>query len=214
MIVCISLALICQQRAFWVWVNSYFKSRKIFVFVKYDWFSGGQISWKLGKRWAYLGQFSGSSLVISEDEGDEYLLDFPLGRNPTEVGEVDAIQGIVRNEVTTPLVLIRVHAGHHRFTTPTGNNYTLLTTMMTNLQVLEEENNNWRKLWWGDSLCRSNAPINVIPHYHRYGLRWGKVGICIPVNYNSPPTGEVLAIQTSVETGSLLLIRWPGCDLD
>jgi len=24
----------------------------------------------------------------------------------------------------------------------------------------------------------------------------GKVGICIPENYNSPPTGEVLAIRT------------------
>jgi len=34
-----------------------------------------------------------------------------------------------------------------------------------------------------------------MPHYPRYGLRWGKVGTCIPENYNSPPTGEVLAIQ-------------------
>jgi len=40
------------------------------------------------------------------------------------------------------------------------------------------------------------APINVMLHYPRYGLRWGKVGICIPENYNSPPNGEVLAIQT------------------
>jgi len=38
-----------------------------------------------------------------------------------------------------------------------------------------------------------NALIIVMPHYHRYGLN---VGICIPENYNSPPTGEVLAIQT------------------
>jgi len=35
-----------------------------------------------------------------------------------------------------------------------------------------------------------------MPHYHRYWLRWGKMGICIPENYNSPLTGEVLAIQT------------------
>ena len=41
-----------------------------------------------------------------------------------------------------------------------------------------------------------NAPINVMPHYSRYGLMWGKVGICIPESNNSPPTGEVLAIQT------------------
>ena len=50
-----------------------------------------------------------------------------------------------------------------------------------------------------ESLCvntTSNAPINVMPHYPRYGLRWGKVGICTPENYNSPSTGEVLAIQT------------------
>jgi len=42
----------------------------------------------------------------------------------------------------------------------------------------------------------ANAPINVMPHYHRYGLGWGKVRICISENYISPPTGEVLAIQT------------------
>jgi len=35
-----------------------------------------------------------------------------------------------------------------------------------------------------------------MPHYHRYGLRWGKIGICISENYNSPSTGELLAIQT------------------
>ena len=35
-----------------------------------------------------------------------------------------------------------------------------------------------------------------MPHYPRHGLRWGKVGICVPENYNSPPSGEVLAIQT------------------
>ena len=40
------------------------------------------------------------------------------------------------------------------------------------------------------------APINVMSHYPRYELRWGEVGICIPENYNSPPTGEVLAVQT------------------
>jgi len=40
------------------------------------------------------------------------------------------------------------------------------------------------------------APISVMLHNHRYGLRWGKVGISIPENYNSPPIGEVLAIQT------------------
>lgn len=27
------------------------------------------------------------------------------------------------------------------------------------------------------------APFNVVP-YHRYGCRWGKVGICISKNYN------------------------------
>jgi len=31
-----------------------------------------------------------------------------------------------------------------------------------------------------------------MPHYHRYRLRWGKVGICILENYNSPPTGGAL----------------------
>ena len=30
------------------------------------------------------------------------------------------------------------------------------------------------------------APINVMPHYPRYGLRWGKVGICIPENLQFP----------------------------
>ena len=34
------------------------------------------------------------------------------------------------------------------------------------------------------------APINVMPDYHKYGLRWGQMGICILENYNSPPTGE------------------------
>jgi len=32
-----------------------------------------------------------------------------------------------------------------------------------------------------------------MPHYPK---RWGKVGICIPENNNSPPTGEVLAPHT------------------
>ena len=31
---------------------------------------------------------------------------------------------------------------------------------------------------------------------YRYGLKWRKVGICTSENYNSPPTGKVLAIQT------------------
>jgi len=35
-----------------------------------------------------------------------------------------------------------------------------------------------------------------MPHYHKYGLRWGKVGICILENYNSPPTGEALVLQS------------------
>jgi len=42
----------------------------------------------------------------------------------------------------------------------------------------------------------NNAPINVMPHYHMYGLRWEKVGICILENYNSPPTGEALVVQS------------------
>jgi len=29
-----------------------------------------------------------------------------------------------------------------------------------------------------------------MPHYPRYGLRWGKVGICIPENYNSHQLGK------------------------
>jgi len=40
------------------------------------------------------------------------------------------------------------------------------------------------------------APINVMPHYHRYWLRWGKVGICILENYNSQPAGEALVLQS------------------
>jgi len=48
---------------------------------------------------------------------------------------------------------------------------------------------------WETFQAMNNAPINVMPHYHRYGLRWEKVGVCIPENYNSPPTGEVLEIQ-------------------
>jgi len=51
-------------------------------------------------------------------------------------------------------------------------------------------------LYYNSIRPKYNAPINVMPHYPRYGMRWGKVGICIPVNNNSPPTGEVLAIQT------------------
>jgi len=35
-----------------------------------------------------------------------------------------------------------------------------------------------------------------MPHYHRYGLRLGKVGICILENYNSPPAGEALVVQS------------------
>ena len=34
--------------------------------------------------------------------------------------------------------------------------------------------------------------------YHRYGLRWGEVGICILENYNSPPTGEVHITLTNL----------------
>ena len=34
----------------------------------------------------------------------------------------------------------------------------------------------------------------------RADLRWGKVGICITENYNSPPTGEVLAMQTPTKS--------------
>ena len=30
----------------------------------------------------------------------------------------------------------------------------------------------------------------------RLSLIWDEVGICITENYNSPPTGEVLAMQT------------------
>jgi len=46
----------------------------------------------------------------------------------------------------------------------------------------------------------SNAPINVMPHYHRYGIRWGKMGICIPENYNSPPTGKVATGDANLPT--------------
>jgi len=40
-----------------------------------------------------------------------------------------------------------------------------------------------------------DAPINVMPHYHRYRLRWGKVGIYNSENYNSPPIGEVQLVK-------------------
>jgi len=40
-----------------------------------------------------------------------------------------------------------------------------------------------------------NAPINVMPHLPLPQVQ-AEVGICIPENYNFPPTGEVLAIQT------------------
>ena len=45
-----------------------------------------------------------------------------------------------------------------------------------------------------------NAPINVMPDYHRYRLRWGQVGISILENYNSPPTGEARAVQSPTPT--------------
>jgi len=35
-----------------------------------------------------------------------------------------------------------------------------------------------------------------MPDYHRYRLRWGKVGICILENYNFPTTGEALVVQS------------------
>ena len=39
-----------------------------------------------------------------------------------------------------------------------------------------------------------NAPINVMPHYHIYGLRWGKVGICTLGKYKSQPTGATMLV--------------------
>ena len=51
----------------------------------------------------------------------------------------------------------------------------------------------------------SNAPINVKPHYHRYGLGWGKVGICILENYNSPPTGGAKLVKAPTNAPSIYL---------
>ena len=61
----------------------------------------------------------------------------------------------------------------------------------------------------------NNAPINLMPHYHRYILRWGKMRICIPDNYNSPHTGEVLVIQAphSYPPTNLLVVK-PGVNGD
>jgi len=53
-----------------------------------------------------------------------------------------------------------------------------------------------------------------MPHYPRYGLRWGKVWICIPENYNSPPTGEVLAIYKPPHTPTNLAVAKPGVSGD
>jgi len=35
-------------------------------------------------------------------------------------------------------------------------------------------------------------------HYHRYGLGWKKVGICISENYYSPPTGGVQLVKAPI----------------
>ena len=43
-------------------------------------------------------------------------------------------------------------------------------------------------------LITYNAPINVKPHYHIYGLRWGKVRICTMQKYKSPPTGATMLV--------------------
>ena len=55
------------------------------------------------------------------------------------------------------------------------------------------------------------APINVMPHYHRYGLRWGRVGL---ENYNSPPTGEVLVIYKPPHTPTNLPVAKAGVSGD
>ena len=52
-------------------------------------------------------------------------------------------------------------------------------------------------IWVERSACHEGwsifyAPINVKPHYHIYGLRLGKVGICTLVKYKSPPTAPTM----------------------
>ena len=70
--------------------------------------------------------------------------------------------------------------------------YEFRAVVTTNIFVLVMEAFPIVSFLFGDV---SNAPINVMPHYHRYGLRWGKVGICIPENYNAPPTGGVQLVK-------------------
>ena len=40
----------------------------------------------------------------------------------------------------------------------------------------------------------SYAPINVMPHYHIHGLRWGKVSICTLGKYKSQLTGAAVLV--------------------
>ena len=43
------------------------------------------------------------------------------------------------------------------------------------------------------------APINVKPHYHIYGLRWGKVGICTLAKYKSLINGPTMKCRHFVK---------------
>ena len=46
-------------------------------------------------------------------------------------------------------------------------------------------------------ICENSScygPINVMPHYHIHGLRWGKVGICTLGKYKSQSTGAAVLV--------------------
>jgi len=52
------------------------------------------------------------------------------------------------------------------------------------------------------------APINVMPHYHRYGMRWGKVRICTHQlgkywRYKPPLTPTCLPVAKPGDSGDL-----------
>ena len=53
------------------------------------------------------------------------------------------------------------------------------------------------KDWTYDEInphAKRYAPINVMPHYHLHGLRWGKVGICTLGKYKSQLTGAAVLV--------------------
>jgi len=49
-----------------------------------------------------------------------------------------------------------------------------------------------------------------MPHYHRYRLRWGKVGICNSENYNSPTYWESTAGKSPCKSRQMPLVYTRG----